>query len=75
MKPVQGSPFTFQMMPQSLFYQLGATDKDGWTPPKNPQANQVEAAKKWVKEHADTYRIQRFVPVKAEKSDKPEKKD
>jgi hypothetical protein len=70
-KPGAGGPFTFQMAPASLFYQLGVTDKDGWVPPK-PPANPNDAAKQWLKEHADSYRIQRFV---AEKADKPEKKD
>jgi hypothetical protein len=66
-KPGQPNPLGY-MTPMSLFYQLGATDKDGWVPPKNPQGNQmVDMAKKWVKEHADTYRIQRFVHAKEEK--------
>jgi hypothetical protein len=66
-KPGQPNPLGY-MTPMSLFYQLGATDKDGWVPPKNPQGNQmVDLAKKWVKEHADTYRIQRFVHAKDEK--------
>jgi len=62
------------MMPQTAFAQLGLTDKDGWVwkpAPNTPQTAYGEAAKRWLKEHADTYRIQRFVDVKTdEKKDK-----
>jgi hypothetical protein len=70
-KVAPGGPLGFQMTPASLFYQLQVTDKDGWTQPK-PPANPNDAAKKWVKDHADTYRIQRFVRPG---EDKPEKKE
>jgi hypothetical protein len=60
----------FQMAPQQAFLQLGLTDKDGWTQPKD--FNQLpDAAKAWLKDNADKYRIQRFVPEKKE----GEKKD
>jgi hypothetical protein len=71
MKNTPGDPFGFQMMPQNLFGLLGLTDKDGWTQPKDFK-DVPEAARKWLKEHADTYRIQRFV---AEKAEKPQKKE
>jgi hypothetical protein len=47
---------------------LGLTPEDGWAPPQNFQEVSA-AAKAWLKEHAGTYRIQRFV---AEKSAKKE---
>lgn len=64
------------LSPQWGFARLGLTDKDGWNaagPFNTPNAYQ-DAAKAWLKGHADTYRIQRYV---AEKKDdkKDEKKD
>jgi len=61
------TPGMFQMNPQNLFFRLGLTAKDGWTQPKD--FKQVpEAAKQWLKDNADKYRIQRFVaPEKSEK--------
>jgi hypothetical protein len=47
--------------PQQLFYQLGLTDKDGWHPP-HPQAV-PNAMRAWLREHLDSYRIQRIVPA------------
>ncbi|HEX5272691.1 MAG TPA: hypothetical protein VFW33_19475 [Gemmataceae bacterium] len=58
--------------PLQTFAQLGMTEKDGWswkpTPgvPLPPNAY-ADAAKEWVKSHADTYRIQRVVEEKKEK--------
>lgn len=46
--------------PASLFYRLGVTPKDGFTPPKDFK-ELPDAAKKWLKDNADKYRIQRFV--------------
>jgi hypothetical protein len=52
----------------TVFYRLGLTDKDGWKPPQNATQEQViETAKKWLKDNAGSYRIQKFV---AEKTDK-----
>ena len=50
---------------QSLFYFLQATTTDGWTQPKFVQGQDFqklfgEAAKKWVKDHADTFRLKRY---------------
>lgn len=45
--------------PQQLFGRLGVTQNDGWRP--QPGANFQAAARAWVREHADSYRIQRFV--------------
>ncbi|MBI3822790.1 MAG: hypothetical protein HY289_08935 [Planctomycetes bacterium] len=53
--------------PQTLFFQLGINQKDGWTPPrmtKSPEELRL-AVEAWYRDHGD-YRIKRFVP-KAEK--------
>jgi hypothetical protein len=71
MKNTPGGPLGYLMTPQALFGQLGLTDKDGWTQPKDFK-EVPEAAQKWLKKNADTYRIQRLVPDKAVK---PEKKE
>ena len=54
--------------PQQVFFRLGLTEKDGWTPPKDYKQF-PEAASRWLKDHADTYRIQRFV-AEEKKSEK-----
>jgi hypothetical protein len=46
--------------PLALFMKLGLTDKDGWQQPPNFR-DTPEAAKKWLKANAGTYRIQRWV--------------
>ena len=51
------------MNPLMSFYQLGLTDKDGWKPSPD-QTKQQEEAKKWLKDHADSYKLQRFVADK-----------
>ena len=51
-----------QPNPQTLFYQLGITAKDGWTAPMQATPeNMRDAVQAWVKDHGD-YRIKRFVP-------------
>jgi hypothetical protein len=59
-------PFRFgEMSPMQLFNQLGLTEKDGWKPPqqvRNPQ-DFPNAAREWLREHRDSYRIQRVVPA------------
>ena len=67
-KPIPGA-FGFQMNPQGAFFRLGLTEKDGWTQPKDAAAI-TDAAKKWLKDNAEKYRIERFVVEK-----KDEKKD
>jgi hypothetical protein len=64
--------------PQTAFAQLGLTDKDGWKPPMFvpgapplPPTAYQDAAKAWLKAHADTYRIKHFVAEK--KDDKKNK--
>jgi hypothetical protein len=61
-----------ELLPQAVFGRLGLTDKDGWNAagPFNTQNAYEEAAKSWLKGHADSYRVQRFVGDK-----KDEKKD
>ena len=55
-----------QVYAQTLFLMLGATPEDGWTPPTD--FRQVpEAAKAWLKTHADSFRVKRFVDTSAEK--------
>jgi hypothetical protein len=63
-------PVPSQLTPQNAFNLLGLTAKDGWTPPKDFKQFPDEA-KKWLKENADKYRIERFVAdeKKAEKKD------
>ena len=52
------------MNPQALFYQLG--NKPGWTQPGDFREVPA-AAKKWLKENAGTYRIERFVTEDSDK--------
>jgi hypothetical protein len=50
----------FQMNPQNLFFNLGVTEKEGWKQPKD-FTKVAEMAKKWCKDNAGKYRINRFV--------------
>jgi hypothetical protein len=51
-----------QMNPQAVFFRLGLTRQDGWSLPPGTTVREIpQAAKKWLREHADTYRIQRYV--------------
>jgi hypothetical protein len=52
--------------PQVLFNRLGVTEKDGWVRPKNIK-EMPTAAKKWLTENVDKYRIQRYVLENTEK--------
>jgi hypothetical protein len=52
-----------QLSPQMVLFRLPLTEKEGWTPPKEPKALGTYA-QQWLKEHAGTYRIERFVPAK-----------
>ncbi len=57
------------LSPQWGFGRLGLTDKDGWNaagPFNTPNAYE-EAAKTWLKGHAESYRVQRFVSDKKDK--------
>ncbi len=57
------------LSPQWGFSRLGLTDKDGWNArgPFTAPNDYQDAAKAWLKGHADSYRIQRFVDEKKEK--------
>lgn len=59
------NPVMFRMNPSMTFNMLG--QKEGWTQPRDYREF-PEAAKKWLKDNASTYRIQRVVPP-AEKKD------
>ena len=56
-------PVGMQMTAQTIFFRLGLTPADGWKQPQNFQQTSA-AARAWLKEHAGTYRIQRFVADK-----------
>lgn len=60
------------LSPQAAFGRLGLTDKDGWNAagPFTTNNGYEEAAKAWLKGHADKYRVQKYVSDK-----KDEKKD
>jgi hypothetical protein len=47
--------------PHASFVRLGLTDKDGWAQPDDIKEF-APAARKWLRAHADSYRIQRYVP-------------
>jgi hypothetical protein len=55
--------------PLALFQMLGLTAKDGWKKPSNDLAELQDAAKKWCKENAGTYRLKRLVYEKTDKKD------
>jgi hypothetical protein len=63
------------MTPGWLFTQLDVSFKDGWRSPDGGNDVLFATGKQWAKAHANTYRIQRFVPFAAAKSDPKEKKN
>jgi hypothetical protein len=54
-----------QLSPLMVLRRLPLTDKDGWMPPaaKDPKAS-AAYAQQWLQNHADTYRIEKFVADK-----------
>jgi len=56
-----------QLHPMNAFGQLNLTARDGWQPPKQIRniSDLHNAARAWLRQHAGTYRIQRFVPAAA----------
>lgn len=52
----------FQLAPLQTFFRLQLTEKDGWKPPKDFK-DFPAAAKKWLSDHAGTYRMERTVPL------------
>jgi hypothetical protein len=49
----------FRPNPVNLFYRLGVTQADGWSPPKGD--NPAPSMQSWLRDHAEKFRIQRFV--------------
>jgi len=49
------------MAPLNLFLWLGLTEGDGWMEPRSPKEYPA-AAQAWLRAHAGTYCIQRYVP-------------
>jgi hypothetical protein len=49
------------LLPLSLFLRLGLSEEDGWDQPAALKEIPA-AARKWLRDHARTYRIQRYVP-------------
>jgi hypothetical protein len=61
----------FAMVPPlSLFVQLGATEKDGWTRPTN-FAEFGPKAKEWLKANAGTFKLMRYASPKPGLSEEP----
>ncbi len=51
-----------KLSPRMVLYRLPLTKKDGWEPPSPNDAQALAAyAQKWLNDHADSYRIQKFV--------------
>jgi hypothetical protein len=52
-----------KLSPVMVLGRLPLTGKDGWMPPREPKAY-ADYAQKWLKEHAEIYRIEKFVTEK-----------
>lgn len=50
----------YRLHPQGLFFQLGATAKDGWERPRD-FAQLSAAAQRWLKDKAGTFKMMRYV--------------
>jgi hypothetical protein len=53
-----------KLNPRWVIARLGLTDKDGWNPPVKDQKAFADYSQKWLTDHAETYRIQKFVVEK-----------
>jgi len=54
-----------QLSPLMVLHKLPLTAKDGWAPPPSTDARAYGAyAQQWLRDHSDTYRIQRFAVEK-----------
>jgi hypothetical protein len=54
----------YQLTPAAVFMRLGLTEKDGWKPmPVRDPSQIAEPAKKWLKDNAGTYRVQKYVQM------------
>jgi hypothetical protein len=56
-------PSTGGAAPLTVFYQLGPREADGWRQPADFQEVPA-AARQWLKENADRYRIKGYIPAK-----------
>lgn len=58
-----------EITPMSVFGSLGLTPEDGWKPApfKNYQVEFPAAARKWLQDNADKYRVKRFVAEETKK--------
>jgi hypothetical protein len=54
--------------PRTAFARLNAEATDGWNPPADPKEF-ADAAKKWLKDNAETYRVKQWVAEKSDKKD------
>jgi len=54
-----------EISPNMTFYRLNAQPKDGWNPAGLKTPNEIaDAAKKWLKDNADKFRVQHYVSEK-----------
>jgi hypothetical protein len=53
-----------KLTPLMVLHRLGLTKKDGFMPTKREPEAYAAYARQWVRDHVDTYRIQRFVAAK-----------
>jgi hypothetical protein len=54
-----------QLSPLMVLHKLPLTAKDGWAPPPSTDAKAYAAyAQRWLRDHAESYRIQRFAVAK-----------
>jgi hypothetical protein len=53
-----------KLTPLMVLHRLGLTNKDGFMPTKREPEAYAAYARQWVRDHADTYRIQKFVAAK-----------
>ena len=55
-----------QLSPLMVLHRLPLTKDDGWTPPSPKDAKEYTAyAQRWVRDHVDSYRIQKFAAEKS----------
>jgi hypothetical protein len=63
-----GVPPLFAGPPHLVLRKLGPTEKDGWKEPINVR-ELTPAAKKWLKDNVETFRIQKYIPAEEKKKD------
>jgi hypothetical protein len=67
-RPVPGVPALFMGNPHLVIMQLGAGEKDGWVQPRNFRLT-TAAARKWFKDHVETFRIEKYVAAEDRKAE------